>query len=100
MPGRNRLVQTGQSAPGASGGFFAQAFRPMIIRVDGLLVAIGLLTLGTAMLVFNRRVARFWSGIYQRPVPTGVRYFYFYIAGPILLFAFGVLAVLSVLFKK
>jgi hypothetical protein len=63
-------------------------------------VAIGLLAVGTGMLVFNRRIALYWSKVHNRPIPQGLFYFYLYLAGPIFVVVMGVLALLSVLFVK
>jgi hypothetical protein len=52
------------------------------------------------MLVFNRRIARYWSKVHNRPIPRGLFYFYLYVAGPIFIVLMGVLASLSVLFAK
>ena len=48
-------------------------------------IAIGLQTLGSSLLIFNRQVAMFWSTVNERPVPTGLYCFYRYVLGPILI---------------
>ncbi|OLD07169.1 MAG: hypothetical protein AUI87_01110 [Actinobacteria bacterium 13_1_40CM_3_66_19] len=68
--------------------------------VAGVVVAIGLIVFGSAMLVANRRIAGWWSGLYGRPVRTGCFYFYLYVAGPILLIIFGILALVATISKR
>jgi hypothetical protein len=65
-----------------------------------LLIAIALLAIGSALLIFNRQHARLWSTVNGRSVPTGLYYFYGYVLGPLLVVIFGVLALLSVLLVR
>ena len=60
-------------------------------------VAVGLLVVGTVLLVLHDRLAGYWSKALGRPVPRGLNYFYRYLLGPIFLLTLGVLALLSVL---
>ena len=59
--------------------------------------ALAILAVGAGLLILHRHVAAFWSRFYNRPVPTGLRYFYFYLAGPIFIVICGGLALLSAL---
>ena len=56
--------------------------------------------MGVGLLLSHRRIARFWSTFYRRPVPTGFVYFYFYVLGPVFILACGVLALVSALTIK
>jgi hypothetical protein len=60
-------------------------------------LAVGLLVVGTVLLVFHDRLAGYWSKASGKPIPRGLSYFYLYLLGPVFLLTLGVLALLSVL---
>jgi len=69
-------------------------------NVGGLAAAIALVAFGTTMLIAHRQIATWWSRFYGRPVPTGLTYFYLRIAGPILIIAFGILALITTMISS
>jgi hypothetical protein len=60
-------------------------------------VALLILGVGAALLFLHRHVAAYWSRFYNRPTPTGFRYFYRYLLGPTFILICGGLALLSAL---